>query len=194
MRTILVAAALSLLTGCATIPPLNFSPPNIATSQVRRNAALVATTVTLAGKSEAHGKIDVAGSENGIAALWKTALDDSLTRMAMFRDDAPTRLSLVVKVLRLDAPDLGLVMVTHTEARYELIDRNTGAIAYATDIATDGRSPVGDNFYGMIRRRISAANSVQNNIATFLRQLETADLSTSMPPASQQAQPNGPAR
>ena len=194
MRFVPALLALTLLSGCASVPPLNFSPANIGMSRAKQNAALVATTVTIAGKSEAHGKIALAGAEGNVAELWRTALDDAITRMALFRDDAPTRLSLVVKILKLDAPTVGLTMVTRTEARYELIDRNTGAVVYTTDVATDGRSPVGENFYGMIRARISAANSVQNNIAVFLQQLESVDLGKPMFPGGQQLPAAGPAR
>lgn len=194
MRTIIALTALTLLTGCASAPSLNFSPANIGMSRVKQNAALMATTVTVANKSEALGKIAITGGEAGVAMLWKTSLDDSITRMAIFRDDAPLHLSLAVKILKLDMPAMGMVMVTQTVARYELIDRNTGAIVFTTDVTTEGRSPVSDNFQGAIRARISAANSVQNNIAEFLRQLESADLSKPMFPGGTQVQSGGAAK
>ena len=180
-------AALTMLAGCASVPAFNVSPANIGLSAVKHNAALVSTTVTVAGKGEATGRI-YPGTETGIVPLWKTALEDSLVRMAMFRDDAPMRLSLVVKILRFEIPGAGITMITHTAARYELIDRNTGAVVYATEINTDGRSPAGDNFMASIRARISAANSIQNNIADFLKQLESADLTKPMFPAQKQSQ------
>jgi len=191
MRAGVAIAALMLLGGCAAAPPINFSPPNIGLSAVKHNAALVSTTVTIAGRSEAQGKI-IAGGEAVIPTMWKTALEDALVRMAIFRDDAPVRLALVVKILQFEAPTMGLTMVTHTAARYELIDRNSGAIVYTTDVRTDGRSPVGDDFMGANRARISISTSVQNNIADFLKQLETADLTKPMFPAQKQVQTDGP--
>ena len=68
------------------------------------------------------------------------------------------------------------------------------AIVYSTDVKTDGRSPVGDDFMGANRVRISAASSVQTNIADFLRQLEAADLTKPMFPAQTQASPGGTAK
>lgn len=186
LRLPLALATLGLLSGCATTPPpLNFTPPNIAMSAVKHNAALISTTVTAASGAEARGRI-ISGTEGVVAQLWKTSLEDSLIRMAMFRDDAPMRLALVVKILQMDVPTMGLTMVTQATARYELIDRNTGAVVYTTDVHTEGRSPVGDDFMGANRVRISLANAAQTNIADFLRQLETADLTKPMFPAQKQ--------
>ncbi len=78
-------------------------------------------------------------------------------------------------------------MHTYTTARYELIDRNTGSIVFTADVDSDGRVGGDDNFFGAIRARDSASASVQNNIAAFLQQLETADLSRPMFPAPAQA-------
>ena len=178
-------AALILLGGCASAPPLNFTPANVGLSATKHNAALISTTVTVAGAQEAKGKI-LAGTEGGIALLWKTALEDTIVRMAMFRDDAPTHLALVVKILQFDAPTMGLTMVTHATARYELIDRNSGAIVFSSDVQTDGRSEVGDDLMGANRVRLSVARSVQDNIADFLRQLASADLTTPVFPAQKQ--------
>lgn len=190
MKMIVPAAlgGLLALSGCASVPPLNFAPANVGMSQTKQDAALVAVTVTVAAKSEAKGKIQIAGAEGNVAELWKTALEDAITRMAVFRDDSPHRLSLAVKILKLQLPVAGVAMHTKTTARYELIDRNTGAIVFASDVESDGRSGGGENFYGAIRARISASNSVQNNIATFLQQLETADLSKPVFPAARQVQ------
>lgn len=178
MKRKLFACALlaALLSGCATVPPLNFTPANVAASSNKIDASLVAITVTVAPKEEATGKIMIAGGESQVADLWKTALDDSVTRMAIFRDGAPRHLTLAVKILKLKMAGAGFTMISHTAARYEFIDRATGRVVYSTIVETDGRATPGQQFVGAIRARMSASNSVQNNIAEFLNRLAVAKL------------------
>lgn len=184
---IILGSAL-LLTGCASVPPLDFSPTNVGLSRVKQDAALVSTSVTLASKADRKGPIDVAGAENDITSMWKTALDDTILRMAIFRDASPNKLSLSVRVLKVDMPGAGFAMTTRTIARYELINRNTGDIVFATEVETDGKVPMSDNFVGAIRARNSLSLSVQNNIGSFLQQLESADLRKPMFPSQQQVE------
>lgn len=181
----LLCTAFAALAACNAPPPLNFTPNNVGLSQTKHNASLVKTTVTIASKEEAKGKIDAAGAEAGVAMLWQTALEDAMVRMALFKDDAPIRLSLVVKILELDMAGAGFTMKSSSIARYELIDRNSGDIVFTTDIETDGRSPAGEDFMGANRARHSINRAVQNNIAVFLQQLETADLTKPLFPANQ---------
>jgi hypothetical protein len=185
-RMYTIFAPALLLSGCASVPPLDFSPTNVGLSRVKHDAAMVSTSVTAASKTDRKGPIDIAGAENDITSMWKTALDDTILRMAIFRDDSSNKLSLAVKILKVDMPGAGFAMTTGTIARYELINRNTGDIVFSTEIETDGRVPMGDNFVGAIRARNSLSLSVQNNITTFLQQLESADLTKPMFPAKQQ--------
>jgi hypothetical protein len=167
----LCLAAGLLLAGCS-VAPLNFAPSNIPSSTDRLDAALISTNVTVASKTEAKGKLNTAGSEADVAALWKSSLDDAIIRMAAFRDDAPTKLSLVVKILELDLRDLGYN--ARTTARYELVDRNTGRTVYTTEVhTTEGAS----DYMGVNRARKSANRSVAANIEEFLKRLATAKLS-----------------
>jgi PBP1b-binding outer membrane lipoprotein LpoB len=176
-----------LLSGCTSLPPLDFAPPNVGLSRVKQDASLVSTSVTTASKADRKGQIDIAGAENDITSMWKTALEDTMVRMAIFRDDSANKLSLAVKILKADVPSAGFSMTTRTIARYELINRNTGDIVFSTEVEADGSVPMGDNFYGIVRARNSLSLAVQNNISTFLQQLESADLTKPMFPAEQQA-------
>lgn len=185
----ITVASVLFLSGCASVPPLEFSPTNVGLSTVKHDAALISTTVTAASKTDRKGPIDIAGAESDVATLWKTALDDTILRMAIFRDNSSKKLSLAVKILKVDMPSAGLTMTTSTIARYELIDRNTGDIVFTTDVETDGRAPLGDAFNGVVRARNSVSLSVQNNISSFLQQLEAADLTKAAFPAQQQIQP-----
>lgn len=178
-----LAACSVLLSACGSVPPLNFTPANIGVVQKQQPVQLVSTIVTIARPDEAAGPIEVAGMENELQQLWKTALEDAVTRMAIFDDDASTRVNMNVKLLKLDVPAFGASMTTQTVARYEILDRNSGAVIYTTDVQTDGVVPMDYNFVGVIRARESASRSVQNNIATFLQRLETADLSRAQFPS-----------
>lgn len=156
--------------GCS-VAPLNFSPANVTASANRLDAALVSTNVTVASKEEAIGKMNTAGVEADISSLWKSTLDDALVRMALFRDDAPRKVSLIVKVLELDSRGLGFG--ARTTARYELVDRNTGQTIFSTDVKTEGKA---SDYFGSNRARKSASRSVQANIEEFLRQIAVAKL------------------
>ena len=174
MKKYIATAALVsglMLSGCS-VAPLNFTPANVAPSSIRHNAALVSTNVTVASSTEATGKLNTAGAEADVASLWKSTLDDALVRMAIFRDDSPNKLSLIVKILELDVRSLGFD--TSTTARYELIDRNTGKTIFTTDIKTSGKA---SDYVGNDRARKSASRSVQANIEEFLVQIERAKLS-----------------
>ena len=165
-----LASALAM-SGCST-PALNFSPAVVPSATTKFDAALVSTIVTVAPKGEATGHIDTAGAEADVAALWKSTLEDALLRMAVFRDSSPNKVSLVVKILELNLRNLGFDATT--TARYQLVDRNTGATVFTTDIKTEGRA---SDYVGVDRTRKSANRSVQANIEEFLRQVAVADLS-----------------
>jgi hypothetical protein len=158
------------VSGC-TVAPLNFTPANVAPASRKHNAALVSTNVTIASKQELKGKIKTAGIEADVASLWKSSVDDAIIRMAIFHDDSPKKLSLVVKILQLDMQSLG--SDTKTTARYELIDRDTGTTVFRTDVQTDGKA---SDYAGVDRTRKSSSRSVQANIEEFLRQLAAVDL------------------
>jgi len=170
-----------MLTGCASVPPLNFSVPNVGVSGKKIDADLKSITVSLARPDEQKGDIQ-AGME-AVPQFWKASLEESLDRMVIFKDNSPKRLSLSVKVLALDVPSFGASMTTKTIARYELIDRDNGDIVYTQDISATGTVPATYAFYGVIRSRESINRSVQNNITQFLQALETVDVSKPMFPA-----------
>lgn len=164
-----LAAALAL-PGC-TPPALNFTASNVVPSSVRFNAALLSINVAVASKNEATGKLNTAGAEADVASLWKASLDDAVVRMTIFRDDAPMKLSLIVKILEFDVRSLGYD--TRVTARYELVDRNTGATVFKTDVVTTGSA---SDYVGNNRVRKSASRSVEANIEEFLKQLPAANI------------------
>lgn len=182
MKKILGMLLFSLmLTGCASVPPLNFSVPNVGVSNQKVDAELKSITVSLARPDEQKGDIQ-AGME-AIPQFWKSSLQESLDRMVVFKDGAPKKLSLSVKVLAIDVPSFGASMTTKTIAKYELIDRSNGDIVYTQEISSQGVVPATYAFVGVVRARESINRSVQNNIIQFLQALETVDVTRPMFPA-----------
>lgn len=183
MRKIFSIAILALsLTACQSVPPLNFTVPNVGFSKSKIDAEIKSMTVSIARADEKTGDLP-AGMEAIVPQLWQTSLQESLNRMAIFKDDAPTKLSFAVKILKLDIPAGGFTFTTTAAARYEIIDRKNGDIVYTQDINSTGSVPMDYAFAGMIRQRESINRAVQNNITLFLQSLETIDISKPMFPA-----------
>tara|TARA_B100000315_G_scaffold218705_1_gene220166 strand:+ start:47 stop:625 length:579 start_codon:yes stop_codon:yes gene_type:complete len=173
--------AIAVLTGCAEMPPLNFSVPNVGPSSHRINAELRSLTVTLGRPDEKTGSMPV-GIEV-IVPMWKTALEEALNRMVIFRDDSKNRVSMAVKIVKMNVPSAGIAMETTSAARYEIIDRSNGDIIFTQVIDSEGIVPGGYAFVGAIRARESINRAVQNNISLFLKALETVDLKKPMFPS-----------
>jgi len=171
--------------GCASLPPVNFSAPNIGVSSTKLDAELKSLTVSIARPDEATGEIDPGiGVHTG---LWKTALEEAFNRMAIFKDDSPKKVSLAVKILKFDPREYTII---HTSARYEIIDRSDGSIIFTTDISTSGEGPFNldpfcDLGCSMGSRAVDGINrSVQKNIVQFLQVLETVDIDKPMVPSN----------
>lgn len=178
---ILCLAVAFILSGCASPPPLNFSVPNVGPSQTKINAEVKSITVSVARPDEKTGDLPM-GITN-IVPLWKMAIEDSLNRMAIFKDDSSRKISLSVKILKFDTPSFGIEMTTYSAARYEITDRENGTIIYTADIDSAGICPGDYAFLGVTRSIESMNRSVQNNISKFLMQLETVNIEKPMFPA-----------
>ncbi len=171
------------LCSCATIPPLSFSVPNVGKSTQKIDAELKSLTVSLARPDEATGDIDVAGAEDQVMNMWKTSLQEALDAMLIFDDDSTNRVSLSVKVLKLDAPAFGHSMTTEASAKYDIVNRTNGDIVFTTTINSEGVCPFNYAFLGLVRARESVNRAVQNNILQFLQALESVDMTKPMFPA-----------
>ena len=112
----------------------------------------------------------------GITSFWKESLQESIDRMAIFKDGAATKISIQVKILAFEIPGFGASMTSKSIARYELIDRASGSIVYTQDITADGTVPFNHAFVGATRARESINRAAQNNIKLFLQALETVDV------------------
>lgn len=178
----LLIFTLILATGCTPLPPLNFSAPNVGFSQKKIDAEMKSLTVTIARPDETTGELAF-GIEQMVPQLWQSALVEALNKMAIFQDDSPRKISLSVKILKLDDPAAGISMTTDATARYEIIDRKTGSIIFTQDISSSGITPFDFALLGVIRARESINRAVQNNITQFLKALETVDIQKPMFPA-----------
>jgi hypothetical protein len=111
-----------------------------------------------------------------ITNTWKEATQEALVRTAIFNDDSRRHVNLEVKILKLDAPALGITFPTDTAASYTIVDRNTGTVIFREIISGRGETPMDFALVGMIRARESINRSVQANIAAFIDALEHSPL------------------
>jgi hypothetical protein len=191
MRIVIVIIFGLLVSACANdVPPINFSVPNVGPSAVKIPVEIKVITVTMARTDEQTGPMPPNAAP--LAPYWKEAIQEALDKMAIFQDDAPKKISLSVKVLKIDLPIAGFSMTTDTAAHYELIDRTDGSVIYATDINASGTTPADYAFLGLARARESLNRSVQNNILQFLQALETVNINKPMFPAPSPAKKPGP--
>ena len=201
MRLILSAAVLgAVLVGCAQpqLAPLNFSVPNIGLSARPLDAEIRSLTVTLGRPDEQVGLIDwefvdVTGG-GAITAAWQVAMQEALDRTLIFRDGGSKKVSVAVKVLKLEI-SRGFALTersVETVARYEVIDRTNGDIVYTQEIAAFGVVPIDfaselmmmdADYAGQLGIREGVNRAVQNNISLFLQAAETIDLARPMFPA-----------
>ncbi len=181
MRRIATFGLLLVLAGCQSIPPINFSVPNVGYSQKKIDADLRSMTVSIARPDEQKGDFPLGMEE--VPRYWQSALQEALDRMAIFKDESSKKLSLAVKILGFDLPIFGASMETTSIAQYELLDRSNGDIIYTQEVSTIGVVPFNYAFLGIVRARESANRSVQNNIAQFLQALETINVQAPMFPA-----------
>lgn len=180
---IVLFIAISLTSGCATkLPPLSFSVPNVGLASHKIDAEIKSLTVTTARPDEATGDF-APGVGPQTCALWKTSLQEALDKMLIFQDDSAKKVSLSVKILKLEVPGAGLSFTTKTDAKYEITDRSNGDIIYSGVINAEGTTPANYAFLGLARARESINRAVQNNILQFLQVLDTLDISKPMFPS-----------
>lgn len=197
---ILVLLSGLVLTACQSIPPANFSVPNVGLSAKKIDAELKSLTVSVARPDEKKGRLDfekVTMDMNGsggalggqvVPQLWQTSLTESLNNMAIFQDDSSKKVNLAVKILKLEVPSVGISFTTNAIAKYEVMDRKSGDLIFSQEIASSGTTPGDFAFNGLARMRESINRAVQNNITQFLQLLETVDINKPMFPAKSNIQ------
>lgn len=181
-KLFLSAVVLLSITACGSLPPINFSVPNVGISQKKIEAEVKSLTVGVARPDEKTGELPF-WVEKDIPILWQTAMTEAINKMTVFQDDAQKKVNISVKILKLDMPGAGISFTTHAEARYEITDRRNGDIIYTQNISSSGTVPFEFSALGAARARESVNRSVQNNITQFLQALETIDITKPQFPA-----------
>ena len=105
---------------------------------------------------------------------WKNALEDGLSSQR--NDDARTKVTVQVKLLKFNAPAFGFDMETESIAKYQIVARNTGKVIYETEVTATGVAGLNENFPGATRWKKPVNRSGQNNIKAFISRLEAAAL------------------
>jgi hypothetical protein len=160
------------LGGCTQLPPLNFTPQQVSRVGRRADADLKSITVSVAQPAEKKGNIDFnMGFSKTIPDIWKAGLEDAINRSLAFSDVSARKVNLRVTILKFATPAFGAEMHTHTIARYELQDRQSGSIVFSEEVASEGKVPFDYAFVGMVRAMESINRAVQQNILEFLRVL-----------------------
>lgn len=103
---------------------------------------------------------------------WKNALEDGLSSRR--NDDARTKVTVQVKLLKFNAPAFGFDMETESIAKYQIVARNTGKVIYETEVTATGVAGLNENFPGATRWKKPVNRSGQNNIKAFISRLEAA--------------------
>jgi hypothetical protein len=177
LRITILAATSLVLASCTQLPPLNFTPQEVPRVGRRANADLKSITVSVAQPSEKKGAIDFNMEySKTIPDIWKAGLEDAVNRSLAFSDNSPRKVNLRVTILRFATPKFGAEMHTKTTARYEIEDRESGAILFDEEIAAEGDVPMNFAFVGVVRYMESMNRSVQNNILAFLHALNEKGL------------------
>jgi hypothetical protein len=169
----LILVAIAFLSGCTSIPPVDFTVQDVGMVDNRKDLELKSMTVGFAPQAQ-QKKVEANAT---IPPVWKEALQDAINRALVFRDDASRKINLSVRITEFDIPSGGASMTTKVSAIYEIVDRGTGDLIFAQEITSEGVVPFDYAFQGATRAVESWNRAVRNNIADFINVLDAADLS-----------------
>jgi len=175
LKPIAIIAILNVifLTGCTSIPPVDFTVQDVGIVDNRKNAELKSLTVGFAPQTQ-QNTVEV---NSTIPPLWKESLTDALNRSLVFKDDMDRKVNLSVRITEFDVPSAGASMTTRVSAIYEIVDRNNGDLLFTQKISSEGVVPFDYAFLGAARAVESWNRAVRNNIADFINILDNSDIS-----------------
>jgi hypothetical protein len=165
MRRHIIALLFLVLPSCVPPPEAETTLSGVPAPMAWTDAALMTATVEPASRDRAVHPLPPALSP--LLPLWQAALQDALARQAIFRSNAPRRVSLVVKVLDFSVSGDTLTVF----ARYQLFDNPAGDRVFSTDVMTTMPVATGADATSAIRNRTQATRAIQANITQFLDQL-----------------------
>lgn len=179
MKVKLVAAIFSIavLSGCATqAPTLNFTPTDVLPAKNRVQAELKSITVSVAKEEERLGQTQVGFFGNQYEASFKQslkdALEEALTKSAVFNDLSNKKVSLTAKVMQFESPNGGVNFETKAIIRYEIFDRKDGKLIFRRDVSSTGSVPFDYAFMGAIRYTEARNRAMRENVTQFIGSLE----------------------
>lgn len=185
MKKFALIFSLSIMTlgmsGCISIPPLDFTPADITFSQEKIPAEAKSVNVAYAKKEESMGDIDVGptgSSSEGDNFLnaYQRGLSSAIDQSGLFMDNADMKIAVYATILKFDTPPLSIHFKTECISRYRLQNRATGEIILDETISSTGEVP-GDYAFAEITRAIEARNrSIRNNISKFIDVLKESSL------------------
>lgn len=168
---------IALLSGCATqAPTLNFTPSDVLPAKNRVQAELKSFTVSVAKEEERLGETQVGFFGNQYESNFKQslreAIEEALTKSAIFNDLANKKVSLTAKVMQFESPNGGINFETTAIIRYEIFDRKDGKLIFRRDISSTGSVPFDYAFLGAIRYTEARNRAMRENITQFINSLE----------------------
>lgn len=185
MKKLSLAFALSsvmLLTGCISVPSLNFTPENIEFSKHKIDAEVKSISVSAAPEQEKTGDVEMgfAGNqyEDTFRQIFKDSLEEAIAASGIFNDLSQTKVSIFAKIKKFDSPSIGITFPTECELNYQIQDRATGRIIYSEVIKSVGECEASYAFAGHTREAEARNRSVRNNIRLFVESLQKSDLAT----------------
>ncbi|PHR55053.1 MAG: UDP-N-acetylglucosamine acyltransferase [Robiginitomaculum sp.] len=177
LRTNIILLFFALvLSGCATVPPIDFTVQDVGIVNTRKNVKLVSLTVGFAPQAQ-QKRVESYPGLPQLPPIWKEALQDAINRALIFKDDGVSKINLSVRITETDLADFGLAMTTRVSAIYEIIDRANGDLLFAQEISNEAVIPMSYSLLGTVRGTESLNLAVRNNISDFINLLEVTDIS-----------------
>jgi hypothetical protein len=179
VRLILIIAMLVVLSACATpVRPGRMVPesalfPSYSLDSPLRNAIAISKV----GGGEKTNPLLV--SKVGDEELHET-LRLSLEQCGFLNtSDVATPFRLEVFLIELKQPRGGLTAIVDSVIRYKLTRSSDDQVVYDDIITASYKATVGDAFYGPHRLKLANEGSIRANIATFLENLHSLNISKS---------------
>ena len=164
------------MAGCATqAPTLDFVPKDVLPTGKKIDYELKNITVSVAKEDERKGETQVGllGNqyENSFRQSFKDAIEEAISKSAIFNDNSQRKLTLTAKVLQFETPSVSISFETKFMVRYQLLDRSTGKLVFTRDISSMGSVTFDHAFMGAIRYTEARNRSVQSNVEQFIASL-----------------------
>ena len=173
---LVVAAFVSVLSGCASAPPLNFVPDDVIPTKHKVAAELKSLTVSVAKENERLGETQVGFFGNEYELSFKTALrealEEAIAKSAVFDDLSDRKVSITAKVMKFETPRGSVNFESAAIVRYEIYDRRDGKLLFRRDISSSSSVPFDYAFMGSIRAAEARNRTMRDNVTSFIASLE----------------------